>query len=77
VRSTASVIAILCAFGSFYYSHRHTQSLAFLLAIVAIIAGLVGGVKALSPRVRGGILSIFAVLLGIVGLIVAFLSFIF
>jgi len=76
VRSTASIVAILCALGSFYFSHRHTQSLALLLAFVAIGAGLIGGVKALSPRVSGGIISIFAVLLGVLGVIVALLSFV-
>ena len=76
VRSTASVVAILCALASFYFSHRHTQSLALLLAFVAIGAGLIGGVKALSPRVSGGIISIFAVLLGVLGIIVALLSFV-
>ena len=76
IEDAKSIVAILCALGSFYFSHRHTQSLAFLLAFVAIGAGLIGGVKALSPRVSGGIISIFAVLLGMLGIIVALLSFI-
>ena len=68
VRSTASVIAICCALASFYFSGKGTESLGFILAFVAIGAGLLGGVRALSPRIRGGILSIAAVLLGVVGL---------
>ena len=76
VRSAASVVAILCALASFYFSSRHTQSLAFITAIVAIGAGLLGGIKALSPRVSGGILSILAVVLGVIAIVVAFLSFI-
>jgi hypothetical protein len=76
VRSTASVVAICCALASFYFSSRHTQSLAFILAFVAIGAGLLGGIKALSPRVSGGILSIIAVLMGVIGLVVALLSFV-
>jgi hypothetical protein len=71
VRSGASIVAILCAIGSFYFSHRGTESLGFILGIVAIIAGLLGGIKALSPRVRGGILSIAAVVLGAIALVYA------
>jgi hypothetical protein len=77
VRSGASVMAIVCALLSFYFSSRHTQSLAFITAILAIAAGLLGGIRALSPRVSGGILSILAVVLGVIAILVAFLSFIF
>jgi hypothetical protein len=77
VRSTASVIAIISALGSFYFSSKGTESLGFILAFVAIGAGLLGGIKALSPRVSGGILSIVAVVLGVLGLIVAFLALLF
>jgi hypothetical protein len=76
VRSAASVVAIVCALASFYFSSRDTQSLAFITAIVAVGAGLLGGVKALSPRVSGGILSILAVILGVIAILVAFLSII-
>ena len=71
IRSGASVVAILCALGSFFFSARGTESLGFLLAFVAMGAGLIGGVKALSPRVSGGILSIAAVLLGVIALVYA------
>jgi hypothetical protein len=74
VRSGASIVAILCALGSFWFSSRGTESLGFILAFVAIGAGLIGGIKALSPRVNGGILSIIAVLMGLIGLIFAFIA---
>jgi hypothetical protein len=77
VRSMASVVAIISALASFYFSNRGTQSLGFILAFVAIGAGLLGGVKALSPRVSGGILSIIAVLLGVIGVLYALLTFVF
>jgi hypothetical protein len=39
-------------------------------------AGFVGGLKALSPRVSGGILSIAAVVLGAIAVIVALIALI-
>ena len=73
VRSGASIVAILSALASFYFSHRGTESLGFIFALVAMVAGLLGGVKALSPRVSGGILSIIAVVLGAIALVYAFI----
>jgi hypothetical protein len=73
VRSAASIVAIIAALASFYFSHRGTESLGFILAFVAMAAGLIGGVKALSPRVSGGILSIAAVVMGAIALVYAFI----
>jgi len=77
VRSGASIVAILCALGSFYFSSRGTESLGFLLALVAIGAGLIGGIKALSPRVSGGMLSIAAVVLGAIAFLFAIVALVF
>jgi hypothetical protein len=38
------------------------------------VAGLIGGLKALSPRVSGGMLSIAAVLLGVVAVLVSIVA---
>ena len=73
VRSGASVIAILCALGSFWMSGHGRELWGFILSIVAILAGLIGGVKALSPRVSGGILSMISVVLGAIALVYAFI----
>jgi hypothetical protein len=70
-RSAASVVAILSAIISFVMSARGSEIIALVLAIVAIGAGLLGGLRALSPRVRGGILSIMAVVLGAIAIVVA------
>ena len=77
VRSMASIVAICCALGSFYFTGKDTESLGFILAFVAIGAGLLGGIRALSPRIRGGILSIIAVLLGVIGLVFALFRAVF
>ncbi len=73
-KSAASILAIVCALGSFFLTARHHGVLAFLAALVAVGAGLLGGFKALSPRVSGGILSILAVLLGVIALLVALIA---
>lgn len=73
-KSLASIVAILAALVSFYLSSQGREILALLCAFVAIGAGLVGGLKALSPRVSGGILSILAVALGAIAIIVALIA---
>ena len=74
-KSTTSILAIVCALGSFFLTARHHAGFALLAAIVAIGAGLLGGLRALSPRVSGGILSILAVLLGAIAIVVALIAF--
>ena len=77
VRSTASVVAIICALGSFYLSGHDHKLFGLLVALVAIGAGLIGGLRALSPRVSGGILSIIAVVLGVIAILYAILAAVF
>jgi len=74
VRSTASIVAIISAIASFYFSAHGRGLLALLLAFLAIGAGLVGGLRALSPRVSGGILSILAVILGVIAILAALVA---
>jgi hypothetical protein len=76
VRSAASVLAIIAAIGSFVLSAQGREFLALFAAVVAIGAGLLGGLRALSPRVAGGILSILAVVLGVVAILVAVVALI-
>ena len=75
-RSAVSIVAILAAIGSFVLSANGREFLALFAAIVAIGAGLLGGMRALSPRVSGGILSILAVVLGAIAIIVALIALI-
>ena len=67
VFSAPSIVAVLCAVASFFFG----ATLGFLLAIVAIVAGVIGVLMALSPRVRGGMASIIAILAGVVGILAA------
>jgi hypothetical protein len=65
--SAPAIVAVLCAIGSFFAG----AGLGLLLAILAIVAGLIGIVMALSPSVRGGIVSTISVLAGVVGILAA------
>ena len=65
--SIPSVIAIIAAIGSFFTG----AGLGMFLAVIAIAAGAIGVLLALSPRVRGGLVSIVSILFGVVGIIAA------
>ena len=73
-RSGASILAIIAALASFYFSSQGREFWGLFAALVAIGAGLLGGLRALSPRVRGGMLSIAAVLLGVIAVLVALVA---
>src|SRR5436190_21513148 len=73
-RSTASLIAMVLAVGSFVLAARGHAPLAMLCALFAIGGGFLGGLRALSRRVTGGILSIIAIILGVLGFIAAILA---
>src|SRR3954463_4500968 len=75
-RSGASIFAIIAAIASFYFSARGREMWGLLAAILAIGGGLLGGLRALSPRVSGGILSIMAVVLGVIAIVVALIALI-
>ena len=77
VRSTVSIVAIIAALASFYFSGKGREIVGFLLALLAIGAGLIGGLRALSPRVSGGILSILAVILGVIAILFAVVALVF
>jgi hypothetical protein len=65
--SIASIIAIIAAIFSFNFG----AVLGLILAAVAFIFGAIGLVLALSPGTRGGMLSILAVMLSVIGVIAA------
>lgn len=65
--SIPSVIAIVCAIGSF----ASGAVFGFILAMAALLFGAIGCVLAFSSRVRGGLLSTMAVVAGVLGLIAA------
>jgi len=65
--SIPSLIALVAAIASFFVS----AGTGFILAIVAIVFGVIGFLLALSPSVRGGIVSIFSLVIAGIGIVVA------
>src|SRR3954470_12516373 len=70
VRSTTSIVAIACAIGSFVATAQHHAGWGFTLGIVAIVAGALGFLRSVSPRVKGGIISLLSVAMGVIALLV-------
>ncbi len=65
--SIPSIIAIAAAIASFFVSAGG----GFILAIVAIIFGVIGILVSLAPSVRGGFISILSLIVGAIGIVVA------
>ena len=65
--SIPSIIAIIAAIASFAVG----AFWGFVLAVIAIIAAIIGMIAALSPNVRGGIVSIFSFIAGGIALVAA------
>jgi hypothetical protein len=65
--SIFSIIALVCAVLSFTTG----AVLGMVLAGIAIVCGIIGIFLSLSSTTRGGLLSIFALIAGVVGVIAA------
>jgi hypothetical protein len=65
--SIPSLLAVAAALGSFMTG----AFLGTILAIAAIVLGILGALLALSPRVRGGMMSLVAIGAGVIGIIAA------
>jgi len=74
--SILAIVSIIFAIAAFVAIFTGSPILGFLLALAAIPLGILGMLRAASPRVSGGILSILAIVLGGVGLLVAVLGMI-
>jgi hypothetical protein len=65
---TAATLAIVAAIGGIILIFTGNPGWAFIVAVIALVLGAVGFVMAASPRVSGGILSIIAIVIAVVGL---------
>lgn len=72
-----ATLAIIAAVASYFLTFSGHWIWAILTAIVAIPLGIAGFLMAASPRVSGGILSILAILAGVLAIGVAVVSMIF
>jgi hypothetical protein len=71
--SLPSILAIAAAIASFFFG----AFLGFVLAIAAIVLGVIGMALAVAPSIRGGIISIISVVAGLLGIIAAPFKLIF
>jgi hypothetical protein len=65
--SLPSIIAIGTAIGSFFVGAFG----GFVLALVAIVFGIIGVLLSLAPSVRGGFLSVLSLIVAAIGIIMA------
>jgi hypothetical protein len=65
--SIPSLIALLAAIGSF----MNGAILGLILALVAIVFGILGVVLSLAPAKRGGVISTFGIGAGVLGILAA------
>jgi hypothetical protein len=69
-----AILSIVSAIAAFFAIFSGSPILGLLLSLAAIPLGIFGVFRAASPRVSGGILSIFGIVLGGFGLLVAVLG---
>jgi hypothetical protein len=65
--SLPSILAIVSGIASLFFG----AFMGLLLAVAAIILGIIGMLLAASPSIRGGIISIMSILAGLIGIIAA------
>ncbi|MGH7928326.1 MAG: hypothetical protein ACREQV_11075 [Candidatus Binatia bacterium] len=65
---TAATLAIAAAIGGIILIFTGNPGWALIVEVIAIVLGAVGLFMAASPRVSGGILSIIAIVIAVVGL---------
>jgi len=65
--SVPSVIAIAAAIGSLFSGAMW----GFILALIAIVFGIIGFMLSLSPSRRGGVVSLFSIVVAGIGIVVA------
>lgn len=68
--SIPSILAIICAIASFYYG----TIVGLLLALAAIVFGIIGIMISLSARKRGGVMSTASIFFGLIGIIAAIIK---
>ena len=68
--SIPAILALIAAIASFFQG----ATFGLLLAVAAILLGSLGILLSLSVRKRGGIVSIFSVLAGLLGIIAAIIK---
>lgn len=71
---TLAISAIIVAIAAFFSIFSGSPILGLLLALLAVPLGIFGLLRAASPRVSGGVISILAIVLAGVGVIFSILG---
>lgn len=71
---TSATLSILAAIGSFILTFSGRPFFGLLAALASIPLGALGILMASSPRVGGGLMSIFAIIVGLIAIGVAVLG---
>jgi hypothetical protein len=64
--SGVAILSFVLAIVAFFMS----PALGFFMALSAVLMGILGAVRAVSPRTRGGLMSISAILLGVLAMVI-------
>jgi hypothetical protein len=73
----SAILAVLASLGSMFFSCSGHPGRGLILAALSIPFGLVGFIRAASPEIKGGIASIMAIIIGVVGITVALIAMFF
>jgi len=71
---TSAILAVIASLGSMFLSCSGRPGWGLTLAALSIPFGLFGFIRAASPEIKGGIASIFSILVGVVGIVVALIA---
>jgi hypothetical protein len=71
--SIPSLLAIVCALVSFAAG----AGWGFILAVAAVVLGIIGLLLAVAPGVRGGIISLVSIIAGALGIVAALFKLLF
>jgi len=75
--SSVAIIAILGAIGGILSTFNGHPFIALLVHVFCLLCGVAGLAMSASPRVRGGMISILAIVLCVVGLVIDLLVGVF
>ena len=71
--SIPAILAAVCLIATLFTG----EGLDLVLSIAAIAFGVIGAVMALSPSVRGGILSLASIVIGLLAVVISILQILF
>ncbi|MFZ0243647.1 MAG: hypothetical protein WAL90_18560 [Desulfobacterales bacterium] len=75
-RGTAATISIIAAVASYFFTFSGHPIWGLIAGMISVPAGVFGMIIAASPRVRGGIISLLAIVFGAIAVVLSILGII-